>query len=660
MPFLSPAERRTLALICDTLLPSIADDPTLTDDPLAQFGAADLDLVTALETALERVSDGASLSQLKLVLTLFETQLVHGIGAGVWHSFEDMTRPQRETVLRAWAYSRVPQARMTFQSLKRLGLAVAYGLMPADAPNPLWAAFGYEPPRLDPLKPAERPIIPLKLTAATTLTADVVIIGSGAGGGVVAGELTAAGKDVIVVEKGDYYIETDFDGRELSSNERLYENSGALTTADRGILVLAGKALGGGTTVNWAASFHTPDHVRHEWAHDYGFEGATSPEFSQSQEAVWARSHVNLDHSAATSHNGILEKGCQALGYEVTAIPRNVKDCEECGFCNYGCAYGAKQSTVRTYLQDAQDRGGRILVRAEVDQILHAHGVATGVRVTVRTDEGTLIPVTIHAKTVVVAAGSLHTPAILLRSGLGNANIGAHLHLHPTTVTFGIYEQSIRGWQGAPLTRVSNQFADLDGDGYGVKLETAPVHPGIAALSLPWSSGRQHRAAMAQLAHFSNTIIIARDRFGGRITLDRAGQPILHYTVHPHDRAHLLRGMIETMRIHHAAGAHEITSPHADALIWQTGQDFEAYLTDVSARELRPNGVSMFSAHQMSSARIGGNSALGAFDPTGQSYEVRNLYVADGSALPTASGVNPMMTIMATAHYIAQQIKARM
>ncbi|MBZ0288754.1 MAG: GMC family oxidoreductase, partial [Anaerolineae bacterium] len=473
---------------------------------------------------------------------------------------------------------------------------------------------------------------------------------------------SAAGHDVIVVEKGGYFAEPDFHGREMESSDSLFEKHASLTTADVSMIVLAGSTLGGGTTINWAASLRPPDDVLREWATQHGFTGADSSDFQQSLDAVMGRINVNESESIPNATNARLEKGCQALGYDVSVIPRNVKGCEECGFCNFGCSFGSKQGTLKTYLQDAHDRGTRILVRATVERVTHERGIVTGAILRVQTDDGQMNTVTVRAKIVVVAAGAIHTPALLMRSGLVNANIGANLHLHPVTVTYGIYDEPVTPWHGPPMTRLSKQFANLDGRGYGVRLETAPVHPGISALTFAWQSGHDHKRLMQRLNHMANIIVLTRDFYGGRVTTDRDGQPVLHYQLHPYDARHLMRGTLESLRVHRAAGAKEVSSPHNQAIVYRPaeGGDFEAFLKQVEARGFQPNAYMLFSAHQMSSARIGGDSALGAVDPGGESYEVKNLFVADGSALPTASGVNPMVTIMGTAHYLAQHIKARL
>ena len=649
MPLFSRNEARTLDLIVQTFVP----------DLMGEAGSASV--TEALIRALERVTNETDRIGLKLFLNAVETGLTNRLAVGIGKPFRAMSREEREQLLRAWAQSQVGAARQIFQSLKRLTLFLAYSVMPQDQPNPAWAAIPYSIPQHE-REQTERPIQPLNIRQPTSLTCDVVVVGSGAGGGVVAGELSAAGYDVIVVEKGGYYAEGDFHGHELESTERLYEKYGALTTDDKSMVVLAGSVLGGGTTVNWAASFCTPDDVREEWARDYGFSGATSAEFTRSLDAVSQRLNVNSD-TPASPQNSTFAAGCQKLGYDVDIIARNVKGCVECGFCNFGCAYGSKQSTLKTYLQDAHDCGARFIVSGYTQRVWIERGIAKGVLVTITDETGQSHEVTIRAKRVVVAAGAIHTPALLLRSALTNSNIGANLHLHPTTVIYGMFDQPIRGWEGAPMTRISRQFADLDGRGYGVRLETAPVHPGIAALSLPWESGMQHQRTMSRLANLGNIIIITRDRSSGRVTLNRQGHPVLRYRLDRGDAWHMMRGVLEALKVHHAAGAEELCSPHAKPLIWRRESDlasFETYLQTVEAAGLKPNSFSLYSAHQMSSARIGSNTALGVVSPMGETYEVQNLYVADASVLPTATGVNPMISIMATAHYLAQGMKTQL
>ena len=562
-------------------------------------------------------------------------------------------------MLLAWGRSRYPLARKTFQSLKRLTLAVFYANMPDEQANPTWSVLDYDDPPFV-AQAATSHIEPLRISGPETLDTDVLVIGSGAGGGVVASELQAAGLDVIVAEKGAYYAEPDFHGREYRSSEQMYERRALLTTADLSINVLAGSLLGGGTVVNWTTSLRPPEHVLQEWASEYGFSGATSAEYQRSLEAVSQRLNINTKESQPNPLNQKLENGCKKLGYSVDVIPRNVKDCGDCGYCGYGCPYGAKQSTLRTYLQDAHQKGTRILVDAHVDRILIDQGRVSGAEISLTTD-GHVYPVRVRARAVVLAAGAIHTPALLLRSGLGNAHIGANLHLHPTTVVSSQFDEPVKAWCGAPQTRMSRHFANLDGQGFGVWFETAPIHPGLAASVFPWYSGRAHKRTMQQIAHFADLIILTRDRYGGRVTTDKYGQPVLHYRLHPYDARHLMRGLLEGIKIHQAAGARLIHGPQQNVPPYAPDEGpLSDFLAQVQKAGMRTNDCALFSAHQMSTCRIGGSSAVGAVSPEGESYELQNLFVADGSVLPSAPGVNPMLSIMATAHYLAQGMKSRL
>jgi len=526
----------------------------------------------------------------------------------------------------------------------------------------MWDALEYQLPEPAPSSP--RPIQPTPVTGPATLECDVLVIGSGAGGGVVAGELAAAGYHVIVAEKGGYYHGADFNGAEAPAMENLYEKYGAFVNADTTMSILAGSTLGGGTTVNWMASFRTPDAVLREWYEVFGFEGACSPDLQTSFDAVVERMCISTEFSRANGNNSKFVAGAQKLGYNVDEVALNLHGEDgDAGFFNYGCPNDTKKTTVATYLQDAYNNGARILVGAHVDRILYRAGEVTGAALTVTDtfNAETQHPVTVKAKAVVVSAGTLHTPAILLRSGLTNPNIGANLRLHPTTVISGVFEDEIRPWTGAPLTRTVMDFKDLDGHGYGIWLECAPAHPGINALATAWTGARQHKRAMQRIKHNANIIILTRDRDGGQIKLDKNGQPIVHYRLSDYDAAHMMVGLKEAFKIHVAAGAQEVHGPHNDYPTFRPGGEkgLDYFLAEVELRGLKPNGFALFSAHQMASCRIAGDAARGAVDPTGQTYEIKNLFVADGSVLPNAPGVNPMLSIMGVSHYIAQQIKAR-
>jgi choline dehydrogenase-like flavoprotein len=656
MGFLSEIERRALGAICETLL---AQAELNGKNRLAAYSPADSKLLERLEEAYERIANESEKRELKLLLNAMERGLFNALFGASPKAFSSMSISERESILFAWASSRFELRRKAFQGIKRLALFIAYSNLPDDAKHPAWEDMAY--PGAAGAGDSPKTIQPFVIQDGRTLSCDVLVIGSGAGGGVMAGELSAAGYDVIVVEKGEYFAENDFRGNELEATEKMFEKYGSLTTADTSMMVLAGSVLGGGTTVNWSASLRTPDYVLNEWAKDYGISAAASPVWQQSLDAVLARSNVSCDESHLNANNGIFARGVEKLGWNLETIPRNVKGCEDCGFCNYGCAFGAKQGTLKTYLQDAYERGTRIIVKANLRRVMHEAGQVKGAVLEAEDAKGGIHLLSIKAKVVVVSAGTIHSPAILKRSGLQNPNIGKHLHLHPATVIFSIFNEPIRTWQGVPMSRVSKQFMDLDGRGYGVALEVAPAHPGLIAATLPWRSAASHKAILGNMANMANVIIINRDYYGGTVTIDRNGEAVLNYRLHEYDKRHLMRGILEALRVHHAAGASEIHAPHAKLLRYENkGNDSEflRFLRQVEDEGLAPNAFPLFSAHQMSSARMAGSPELGACKPSGETWEVKNLFVADGSSMPTATGVNPMMSIMATAHYIAQEVKA--
>jgi choline dehydrogenase-like flavoprotein len=160
----------------------------------------------------------------------------------------------------------------------------------------------------------------------------------------------------------------------------------------------------------------------------------------------------------------------------------------------------------------------------------------------------------------------------------------------------------------------------------------------------------------------ANIIVLVRDKDGGRVKLDKSGGPRVEYSLSSQDAKHMMVGMQEAMRIHLAAGANEVRAPLANAPTFRPATDgsFNEFLRGVEQAGLRPNAFPLFSAHQMSSSRIGGSPKLGAVDPHGESWELKRLFVVDGSALPTSSGVNPMLTIQAVSHYLSQRIAVQL
>ncbi|HKA59217.1 MAG TPA: GMC family oxidoreductase [Gemmatimonadales bacterium] len=619
---------------------------------LVKDAPADLSVRVAGKIAsLPRAADRA---ELDLLLRLFESRVINVLLAGIPQPFTGMSLERRERYLRDWATSRIPQRRKAFQALKRLTTVTHYSTAGTGR------AIGYPGP-LGPPPSTPKPIRPLAITRDTTLDCDVVIIGSGAGGGVVAGELATRGKDVIVLEKGGYRNEADFTHVEGEALETMYDAGGLLTSRDLGFIVLQGSTLGGGTVINYTTSFRTPDTVRDEWARRHDLPHFAGPEFTASLDAVAQRAGVNTAHAAPSGRDRVLIRGLERLGWHHGLLPRDVRGCsqdDECGYCGFGCRRAAKQSTLITYLQDAASRGARIVVNCDAQRIVLERGRATGVVARV-TQDGVIHNVTVRARAVVVAGGSIHSPALLLRSGIALPALGRHLALHPATAVLAEMDEAVLPWTGTVQAHYSDQFANLN-DGYGFKFETAPLHPSLQALAAPWESAAQHQASMARLPNTALVGILLRDRFGGRVTVDRDGNPIVDYRVSRYDARHLRRGLETAAELLEAAGARAIWAPLARFVSYRPSgsRARQDWLARVDAAGWGPNELLLVTFHQMASCRMGSSARTSVVDAENRVWGMRNLFVADASTFPSASGVNPMLTVMAIAHRAAGIIAA--
>lgn len=663
--WLTSDEFHIVEAICDTFFPSL-EPPAGSSDTLKAYyqrRASDLNVAQLVAETLAQENAEAQ-AEFHQLLGLLNSPVTGLLLAGSAKPFMALAQQQREKYLLAMANSPLAALRQGYQALKRLSGFIYFSVPNAEGVNPNWTVLDYAAPTPPPAN-ASQPIKPLTITKDTTLEADVVVIGSGAGGGVVAGELAQAGKSVIVLEKGGYNNEANFTLQEAQAMPELYLKRGTLTSKDLGVIVLAGSTLGGGTTVNWMTSFRTPADILEEWANLSGLQDLTGSRLQDSFTAVEQRIHVNSENSAHNKQNQLLVDGCSALGYHSETIRRNAVDCEQrCGTCGFGCRYGAKQSTMKTYLQDAYDQGARIIVHCNADKVLIEKGQTVGAQATVtNTLTGKTHTVTIHAKTVVVSAGAINSPALLLRSGVENLHIGHHLKLHPTTTIAGVYPDKVYGWQGVMQSAYSDQFAHLEGN-YGYKLEVPPAHPGLLGLATPWCSAREYREQMLAAPHIATFIILTRDKGEGRITVDKYGEPVIDYVVSVYDRNHLLHGLRQATRAHFAAGATSVLSLHNRRTKLEkpahgpvSEQQFRAYDRQLERHGMGVNRIMMFTAHQMGTCRMGIDAQKSVTDGNGQVHGIKGLFVCDGSLFPAASGVNPMLSIMGLSHMASQYIK---
>jgi len=637
---LSPRQEAALRSICDTFAPASDGWPS----------ANDLGVPEAMAELLDYNPRQSGAAQFRQLLNLWDSRWHSLFAAGKLSKFSTLDEQARTRVVLDWATSSIGKRRAAFQALRK-GVGFLYVMLratPQGEPNPLWSRIGFPGPI-----GVQRPNAQRGLRASTPdrdadLSCDICIIGSGAGGGTAAGVLASAGKDIIVLEGGDYYDDADFDGAELSGYQRLYAEAGSAATEDQSVGLLAGECLGGGTIVNYTTSFPTPDDIRAEWASTVPW--FSSDEYTRSLDAVCARLSVNCDHNQVSHREQIVERGLRALGWHVDRMPRNVTHCDPknvCGSCGYGCPIGSKQSTVKTWLADAQSHGARLITGTRAERVIVKNGAATGVEARTRTGHR----VTVRCNAVIVACGSIQTPALLLRSGLSNPHIGQHLHLHPVSNICGVFDEEIRPWEGTLQAIYSDQHKSLNGN-FGVKYETTALQPSIAVAAMPWTSPAHYRSLLEKLRNTCALGVLVRDRDAGSVTVDAQGHPVTNYSLSAFDRANLRSGFLGAARIQEAAGARLIYSPHAK---WCSYEPNRRGTVDSFAQQMDAAGwdngrLALFSFHIMGTARLGSSPQTSALNPQGQTWEVKHLYVMDASCFPSASGVNPMITVEAIAH----------
>jgi choline dehydrogenase-like flavoprotein len=653
-PVFDEARRATLAALCETYVPSVEVDSgdSLEREFMAR-SAKDLDVAAQIEGML---SEALLPEELALVAGLLDALTAQGFAGlpveartQVVHGFRDAD----------------PQAKLGLDRLKGLTFLFFYALPDELGSNPSWEAIGYPGPVSSPPDATGAPktlSVEEVSGESARLTADACVVGSGAGGSVIAARLAAAGKKVLVLEMGSYRNEQDFKQMELPGYLELYYGAGLAASEDGSIGILAGQTLGGGTVVNYMNCIPTPEHIVAEWS-EHGVVGLDDDEAYRRDHIGVVMERINAN-TEATRQNGThtrLMAGLDALGHEHRPIVRNASlddSPENCGYCSMGCQHGCKRSAMKTWLQDASDSGSRALVGAHAERILVEDGQTTGVAATVTHADGSTTAVTVEAPTVVVACGSVESPALLLRSEIGGPAVGKNLRLHPAFLVMGAYDEPVEGWRGQIQSLVSDAYAGLE-DGCGFLIEATGMFPGLIGASYPWENGVDHKRLMQAFRWHAPFISVARDHGSGEVVLDEHGRAVVHWGLDdPVDRRLAKRANIELCRIQHAAGAAEVFTGHRRELRWKQGDDFDAFLAEVEAASYEPNDVACFTAHQMGSCRMGSDPQTSVADGRGELHDTKGVWIGDGSAFPTAPGVNPMVSIMALAHRTAEQMLA--
>ncbi|HEY4277987.1 MAG TPA: GMC family oxidoreductase [Conexibacter sp.] len=642
---LSAAQEAVLDAVCDTLLPAIATDEPGPAGELLRRGARERGLPAQLAAAIPSLPATPRAS----LLAALDELAADG--------FAEATLEARGARLHALG-ARVPEGRFALKQLKTLLFGLMFAVLGDDGRNEAWDAIGFAGPVTAPPSPEQAPkTLPLVEVSgeAATLTADAVVVGSGAGGSVIAARLAQAGRSVLVLELGAYRNEADFQQLESVAGE-MYLGGGMVWSEHGELGLLAGSTLGGGTVINSMVCLRTPQEIREEWTR-MGLDGLDGEEYEQAQQQVWSALEVNTEatvHSASSQH---MVDGLTELGHAHERLPRNASlddDPAFCGYCNSGCQQGCKRSTQKNYLADAARDGARFVVGCRVERVLVQDGRASGVEGVVRNADGTSTQLRVDAATVVVAAGGIESPALLLRSGIGGPAAGRFLRVHPAWMVGGVYDEPVEAWRGQIQSAVSFDFTHVE-QGVGFLCETLGLSPGFWAGQSPWVDGLAHREQVLKLGHVSAWHGVSHDHGSGRVVLDADGEALVQWSLEdPVDRAVAARAHVELARIHRAAGAREVFTFHFNERRWRDGEPFDGFLDEL--RTTPAEDFTGYSAHQMGSCRMGADPETAVADGNGELHDVRGVWIGDAAALPTAPGVNPMITVMA----LAERTAARM
>jgi choline dehydrogenase-like flavoprotein len=498
------------------------------------------------------------------------------------------------------------------------------------------------------------------------LEADVVVVGTGAGGGTAAEILSEAGLKVVMLEEGPLRTAKDFRMREAEAYPDLYQDSAARKTKDKAINILQGRCVGGGTTVNWTSSFRTPPSTLAYWQRTFGLADVTvdamAPWFARMEQ----RLSIAPWQMAPNANNEALARGARKLGIVAPAIRRNVRGCADLGYCGMGCPINAKQSMLVTTIPGSLAKGATLVTRVRAQRFTLAGDRITAldaVALDARGTSPTARKVTVRARLFVAAAGAIGTPALLLRSGAPDPHslVGHRTFLHPTVVSAALMPERIDGFAGAPQSVYTDHFLEtqpVDGP-IGYKLEAPPLHPVLTATTLP-ADGEQHARWMREFRNLQVVLALLRDGFhpdspGGTVRLASDGTPVLDYPLTPFVFDGVRRAFLSMAEIQFAAGATRVAPVHGDGAgfaSWREAKDA------IAAFDLRPLVTRVVSAHVMGGAPLGPDPARAVVDVTGRHHHLSNLYVCDGSLFPTSIGANPQLSIFGFAARIASGIAA--
>ncbi|MGQ0646445.1 MAG: GMC family oxidoreductase N-terminal domain-containing protein [Gemmatimonadaceae bacterium] len=491
---------------------------------------------------------------------------------------------------------------------------------------------------------------------STDLRYDIVIIGSGAGGGTVAQALApmvGQGLRILVLEQGPRLDDHEYTGREIEMADVLFEDGGGFLTADGTMTLAFGRLYGGSTVVYTGTSLIAPDRVVRSWC----VPGLEHADIERRCRKYMAENHVHyLPRVLVNENNKLFFAGCYRAGFRAEQFPLNLRGCKGSSLCNLGCPNAAKMGTHRVQLPNAEREGVEVVTRAEVLRledraaVVRVHEKVAGTKG--RPSEWMPGTYRISARIIVSCGGSIGTTALLLRSPVTASlhGLGRGFTCHPAHILVAEHDREITNDVGHPKSYFLDRAAEE-----GFVLETCMYFPFITAKNLT-GFGAEHSALMNAFPRLQMILVLACDKAvpQNRITVDRTGKPVVHYTFTPEVIRSMVAATRTSARIFFAAGAQRVHAPSADPPLIERHDAYR--LDDLIAHDhFLPGRISVSAAHLMGGCGMG-LQGTAVTDSRGRVHGVPWLRVADSSLFPDSLEINPYLTIMALADRVAEDL----
>lgn len=488
------------------------------------------------------------------------------------------------------------------------------------------------------------------------LDCDVVVVGSGAGGAAATWQLSRAGLEVVCLESGGHYTEAHFSQDFGVAARQLYEDDGQrMMMGNLFVPLPAGRCLGGSTVINSGICFRIPtwrfDEWDQQWGLDFEYDDLlhhvhTTEQMigvGPSRREVWG------------GNNDFAWEGLSSLGWSGGPMPRNGPGCIGCGSCNTGCPAGGKMSVAKSFIPKSEQTGAAYYTFARADGFLRQGDRISGVTAELL-DPKTDLPagrLEVHARAVILSAGAVRTPELLMRNGLGNQHVGQHLHVHTATGVIGLTQRDIKGWRGIPQGLYSDEFHRDD----RMLLETFWATPEVYWLYFPLGfEGTAKMLDYRGMVALGGTI---SDTSEGSIRpMSKPGKVRISYSVNEEDKARLVRLQRRVCELLLEAGASELSTGIYGVPPIHSMADVDTWLQPDTIRTKQMQAV--YASHPQGTCRMGTDPAVSAVDCEGRLYGTKGLYVMDASVFPDVLGVNPQVTIMSLALRMAERLSKRL